>query len=101
MKLPAAIVASAFLLALPACDGAREDAGEKADNQTGAVDSEDSVQSGPAETMGERQDEAVESAAEAREAGAEALEEQAEAQREAADQQAEVLEQQAQNLRGE
>jgi hypothetical protein len=69
-------------MALAACDGPREQAGEKADNASGAVESEDSIKSGPAETMGER------------------LEEQADAQRQAAEQKAEALDQQAEKVRG-
>jgi uncharacterized membrane protein YqiK len=86
-------------MTLAACDGSREQAGEKADNVSGAVESEDTLRSGPAETMGERQDEAVESAQEAKEAQADALEEQADAQKDAAEQQAEALEQQADQVR--
>lgn len=87
------------LLAAAACDGAGEQAGEKADNASGAVASEDTMRSGPAETMGERADDAAESAAEAKEARADALEEQADANRDAARQQAEALEQQAEKVR--
>lgn len=48
--------AGAFLLA--ACDGPHEEAGEKADVRSGAVDSESSLVAGPAEKAGERLDEA-------------------------------------------
>ncbi|HEX8126975.1 MAG TPA: hypothetical protein VF548_15475 [Allosphingosinicella sp.] len=54
MGIPAVLTLAAGL-ALAACDGPREQAGEKADNASGAVDGEDSMKSGPAETMGERQ----------------------------------------------
>jgi hypothetical protein len=69
-----------------ACDGGREQAGEVADNRSGAVEGEDSIESGPAETMGERQDEAADSLNEAKEAQADALEDAADAQRAAAEQ---------------
>lgn len=87
--------------ALAACDGAREQAGEKADNAAGVVRSEDAIQSGPAETMGERQDQAKDAVEDAKEAQADALEEQADAAREAADEHAEQLEQQAARARGQ
>jgi len=76
----------AAVAALAACDGQREQAGEKADNAAGVVNSEDSLESGPAETMGERQDEAKDAAEDAKEAQADALEEQADALDEQADQ---------------
>ncbi len=100
MKSAASILAASFL-ALAACDGPREQAGEKADAASGATNSEDAMESGPAETMGERQDETAETAAEAREAKADSLEATAEEQREAAEQQAEALEEQAKKVRGE
>src|SRR5688572_28910107 len=55
-------VITCLVFGIAACDGPREQAGEKADNASGAVGSEDTLRSGPAETMGERQDEAAESA---------------------------------------
>jgi hypothetical protein len=93
------LIMAAALLA--ACDGPQEQAGEVADNAAGVVPSEDAIQSGPAETMGERQDEAKDAAEDAREAQADALEDQAEAARESADEQAERLEQQADQARGQ
>jgi hypothetical protein len=87
-------------LAVAACDGPREQAGEKADNAAGAVDGEDSLKSGPAESMGERQDQAATSANEAREARADALDEQADSERDSAEQKAEALEQEADKARG-
>jgi phage/plasmid primase-like uncharacterized protein len=99
MRIPAALTLAAAL-AVAACDGPREQAGEKADNASGAVDGEDSVKSGPAETMGERQDEAADSANEAKEARADALEEQADSERDSAAQRAEALEQEADKARG-
>jgi hypothetical protein len=87
------------LLAVVACDGPQEQAGEKADAQAGAVESEDTVRSGPAETMGEQADQAAESTEEASEARADALEEQADAARDAAEQKAVALEQQAEQVR--
>ena len=89
----------AATLALAACDGPNEQAGEVADNAAGVVPSEDSIQSGPAETMGERQDEAKDAAEDAREAQADALEDRAEAERDAAAEKAEALEQQADKAR--
>lgn len=100
MRKGIAALAGALVLTVTACDGPQEQAGEKADNASGAVDGEDSVESGPAETMGERNDEAADSANDAREAQADALEEQADAARDAADQKVEALEQQADNVRG-
>ena len=93
-RIPLLLGLSGLLLAA-ACDGAREDAGEKADTNSGAVSSEDSIQSGPAESLGETQDEAIDSAADAKEAQADALEDRAEEAREAAEQQADRLEEQA------
>ena len=55
-------IAALVALTLVACDGPRENAGEKADAAAGVVPSEDSIRSGPAETMGERQDKAVDAA---------------------------------------
>ena len=70
-----------------------------ADAAAGVVPSEDSIRSGPAETMGERQDKAVDAADDAKEAHADALEDQAEAARDRAEAQAEALEQQAEQAR--
>ncbi len=53
---------------LAACDGPVEDAGEKADNASGVVSSEDTTESGPQETMGEQKDEAREAVEDAKEA---------------------------------
>ncbi len=98
---PRLAFAAAFL-ALSACgDGPREDAGEQADNQSGAVKGEDSIDSGPAETLGEKQDDVAEDRNRAKEAQADALEDAAEERREAADQQADALENQAEQTRGE
>ena len=93
------IALAAVGVSLVACDGPREQAGEVADNASGAVESEDTLRSGPAETLGERQDEASERAKEAREARAEALDDQADAERAAAEEEAEALEQQADRVR--
>ena len=93
--IPAAILFST----LAACDGPREQAGEVSDKQAGIVDSEDSIESGPAETMGERRDEAIDAANDAKEARADALEEQADAQREEAERRAEELDQAAERVR--
>jgi hypothetical protein len=94
-------LAAAALAALGSCDGPSEQSGELIDNSTGAVESEDTLRSGPAETLGERQDEARESAADATDARADALEKQADAGRAAAEQNAEVLEQEADRVRGQ
>ncbi len=95
------IISLAAFLPLAACDGANEQAGEKADVASGAVQDEDSLRSGPAETMGEQQDEAEDAASDAREARADALEEQADATREEAERRAEELRQQADQVRDE
>jgi len=87
------------VLALAACDGPREQAGEKADNASGAVESEDTLRSGPAETMGERQDQAERSANRAREAEADALDREADATRDNAAREAEELRQRADDVR--
>ena len=99
MRKLSLLVASALLAGLAACDGPREQAGEIADNASGAVDGEDSMTSGPAETMGERQDEAAEAANDARDAAADALDEKAEAAEAAAGERAEQLRQQADQVR--
>lgn len=93
--------AGAALLALAACDGPRENAGEQADNASGAVDGEDSMQSGPAETLGERQDHTADSINDAKEARADALEAEADQQREEAEQQADALDERAKQVRGQ
>jgi hypothetical protein len=101
MRNVSTILAAALIAGLAACDGPREQAGEAADNASGAVKGEDSMSSGPAETMGERQDEALESANQAREAAADALDEKAEAAEAAAQEKAEQLRQQADQVRGQ
>ena len=88
------------LLALAACDGPRENAGENADFEAGVVNSEDTLRQGPAERLGEAQDIAAQRAEEAREAEARALEAAADEKREAADKQADELEEQADRVRG-
>lgn len=95
------VLIAAALLGLSACDGPREDAGEVADNAAGVVSSEDAVQSGPNETLGEARDDAAESANEAREARADALEDAADESRATADQKADALEKQAEQARGQ
>ncbi len=101
ITLPAISLLAPPLLFLSACDGPAEQSGEVADNASGAVESEDTTRSGPAETMGERQDEVNESAASLKESQAEALEDQAEAHRDSAAQKAEALEQQAEQVRAQ
>lgn len=86
-------------LTIAACDGPQEQAGEKADIESGAVTGNDWMRSGPAETMGARKDEAAAAARRARDMKADALEGQADAQRAAAGERAEALDQQADKLR--
>lgn len=88
------------LIALAACDGPRENAGENADFAAGAVGSNDTLRQGPAERLGEVEDIAAERAEEAKEAQAKALEAAADEKREAADQEADALEEQADRVRG-
>ncbi|HEY7810637.1 MAG TPA: hypothetical protein VIA98_09675 [Allosphingosinicella sp.] len=99
MRLHPIALCAALAFSLPACDGPHEQAGEIADNASGAVDGEDSMKSGPAETMGERRDEAEESANRARDAAADALDEKAEAAEDMAREKAEELRQQADAVR--
>lgn len=94
-------IAFAALIALSACDGPRENAGENADFAAGAVGSTDTLRQGPAERLGEAQDIAAKRAEEAREAEARALEATADEKRAAADQQAKALEDQANEVRGD
>jgi hypothetical protein len=95
------LAAGAALMAVAGCDGAREDAGEQADNAVNLVEGEDAIESGPHETLGEKQDEAAESANEARDARADTLEAQAEEARSTADAEADRLEEAAQKARGQ
>ncbi len=94
-----ALAALTALVALGACDGPRENAGENADAAAGDVGSNDTLRQGPAEQLGEAQDEAQERAEEAKEAEAKSLEAQADEARKAADQQAQALEDQADRVR--
>ena len=93
------MIALAALVAIAACDGPREDAGENADFAAGEVGSNDTLRQGPAEKLGEAQDVAEQRAREAREAEAKSLEAQADERRKAADQQADALEEQADRVR--
>ena len=86
-------------LAAAACDGPRENAGEKADADANLVGSEDTLRSGPAEELGARQDAAAESQADAMEARADAIEDSAKEAREAARQRAEALRKEAEAAR--
>ncbi len=92
-------LAFAALIALAACDGPRENAGENADYAAGVVNSPDTLRQGPAEKLGEAQDIAAQRADEAKEAEAKALEAAADEKRAEADQQADALEQQADAVR--
>jgi hypothetical protein len=91
--------AFAALIALAACDGPRENAGENADFAAGAVGSNDTLRQGPAEKLGEAEDMAVKRAEEAKEAEAKSLEAAADEKRAAAAEEAEQLEQQADAVR--
>ena len=93
------MLAFATLIALAACDGPRENAGENADFAAGVVGSNDTLRQGPAEKLGEAQDIAAKRAEEAKEAEARALEAAADEKRAEADQQADALEQQADAVR--
>ena len=93
------ILALSALIALAACDGPRENAGENADFEAGAVNSPDTLRQGPAERLGEAQDTAEKRAKEAKEAEAKSLEAQADEARKAADEEADALEEQADAVR--
>lgn len=73
-------------LSIAACDGPRENAGEKADVAAGKVGSEDTMRQGPAERLGEKADEAIERRSEALEARASSVEAAADKASEAAKQ---------------
>ena len=88
-------------LGLAGCDGPRENAGEQADFESGAVNSEDTLRSGPAEELGELEDRADEARRRAADARADELEAAADEKREAADQQADALENEAKKVRAE
>jgi len=95
------LLAFAALIALAACDGPRENAGENADFAAGVVGSNDTLRQGPAEKLGEAQDMAAKRAEEAKEAEARALEAAADEKRAAAAEEAEALEQQADRVRND
>jgi hypothetical protein len=97
MKRLAILVA----VAVAACDGPREDAGEKADFASGAVNSEDTLRQGPAEKLGEKQDQAAATLERAKDAQADALEAAAGERREQADQEADALENRADAIRSQ
>jgi hypothetical protein len=94
-------VAFVALIALAACDGPRENAGENADYAAGVVGSNDTLRQGPAEKLGEAQDMAAKRAEEAKEADARALEAAADEKRASAAEEAEALEQQADRVRND
>ena len=87
--------------AVVACDGPRENAGEKADFESGAVNSEDTLRKGPAEQMGEKQDTAAEARERAKDAEGDALEAAADERREKGDQEADALENRADAVRSQ
>jgi hypothetical protein len=93
------MLAFVALIALAACDGPRENAGENADFAAGVVNSPDTLRQGPAEKLGEAQDIAAKRAEEAKEAEAKALDAAADEKRAEADQEADALEQQADAVR--
>jgi hypothetical protein len=95
------ILAMSAALALAGCDGPRENAGEQADFAAGAVNSEDTLRSGPAEQLGEIEDRADQARERATDAQADALEAAADEKREAADQAADALENQANAVRSQ
>lgn len=85
--------------AVAACDGPREDAGEKADFESGAVNSEDTLRQGPAEQLGEKKDRAAQTRERANDAQGDALDAAAQERREQADQEADELENRADAIR--
>ena len=94
-------IAIGALIALAACDGPRENAGENADFAAGVVNSPDTLRQGPAEKLGEAQDVAAKRAEEAKEAEARSLEAEAKERRAVADKEAEALEQRADQVRND
>lgn len=97
MKYLSILIAAAVV----ACDGPRENAGERADLESGAVNSEDTLRKGPAEQLGEKQDRAAETRERAKQAEADALEAAADERREQADQEADALENRADAIRSQ
>jgi hypothetical protein len=93
------MIATLLALTLIGCDGSRENAGERADFAAGHVNSEDTLRSGPAEDLGEKQDRSAQASEQAADARADALEAAADEKREAADQEADRLEKQAEEAR--
>jgi acyl-CoA reductase-like NAD-dependent aldehyde dehydrogenase len=81
---------------LAACDGPRENAGEKAD---AAVNASGVIQGGPQERLGEIQDRTAKDRAKAIEAQADAAEDRADEIKMSAGQRADALERQAKALR--
>lgn len=90
-----------LVAAVVACDGPRENAGEQADFNSGAVNSEDTLRQGPAEQLGEKQDRVADTRKRHQEAEADALEASADERRERADQEAEALETRADAIRSQ
>jgi uncharacterized membrane protein YqiK len=91
-----AALALAVCALLAACDGPRDNAGEKAD---AAVNASGVIQDGPQERLGEIQDRTAKDQAKATEAQADAAEDRADEIKTSADQQADALESQAKALR--
>lgn len=96
MRTMIILMAGAALLA--GCDGAAENAGEAADAKNGEAVA---VGAGPAERMGERIDQARESAEEAVEAKADAIRDRADVDAEQLEAQADRLEEKADAVRDE
>ena len=88
-------------IVMVACDGPRENAGEKADFESGAVNSEDTLRKGPAEQLGEKQDKAAQARERAKDAEGDALDAAADERRELGDQEAEALENRADAVRSQ
>lgn len=95
----AAILPLLAAAVIAGCDGAQEDAGERADAAAGRVASEDTLDKGPAERMGEIGDRTARDAAASVERAADTFEDRADAARTRADQRADELEAEADRLR--
>lgn len=93
------LLAIVLSLSVGACDGPRENAGEKADAAAGRVEGEDTMRSGPAEEMGAKQDAAADAMADAKEAEADAIEAAAAETRQFARQRANALRKEAKAVR--
>lgn len=88
-------------LALNACGGLREDAGQPADVDSAAVDSENGLRNGAPEELGERQGLAAAAGDRAAQASADGLDAMAAEKRARADDEARELENRADELRAQ